>query len=86
MKKQRFYPRQVLRALEGSHDDLTDAQWAAVTYLTRRARKLGLTVLVGPETIGGKPQEAVGRISVRIFANDGSRSGFKSISELKDED
>lgn len=85
MKKQRFYPRQVLRAVEGLHEELTEAQWAVVTYLTRRARKLGLTVLVGPESISSKAQEPGGRIGVKIFANDGGRSGFKSLSEMKDE-
>lgn len=86
MKQKRFYPRQVLRSVEGSHDDLTEAQWAVVRYLTVNARKLGLTVLVGPESIAHKGHATAGRISVRIFANDAGSSGFKSISELKNED
>lgn len=46
MKAQKFYPRQVLRKLQGDHHDLTRGQLAAIRYATLNGRRLGLRVWV----------------------------------------
>jgi len=47
MKVQKFYPRQVLRSLEGDHKDLDAGQRAAIKYASLKGRKLGLSICVG---------------------------------------
>lgn len=46
MKAQKFYPRQVLRKLQGDHHDLTRGQLAAIRYATLNGRRLGMNVWV----------------------------------------
>lgn len=47
MKIRTFYPRQVLRKLQGDHKQLDAGQLAAIKYATRKGRKLGLSLMVG---------------------------------------
>lgn len=46
MKVQKFYPRQVLRKLQGEHKALDAGQLAAVNYGVRESRKIGLSLKV----------------------------------------
>jgi len=47
MKQRRFYPRQVLRALEGRElPGLGAGERCALTYFLRRARKLGQSIFL----------------------------------------
>jgi hypothetical protein len=48
MKVRKFYPRQVLRRLQGEHEELTLGQFAALRYLMLRSRKLGYSISAGP--------------------------------------
>lgn len=50
MKVRAFYPRQVLRKLQGVHSQLGAAQKAALLFVMRRGRKLGYAVMAGPVT------------------------------------
>lgn len=50
MKVRKFYPRQVLRSLQGDHEQLSAAQMAALKFLFRRGRKLGYAVAFGPNS------------------------------------
>lgn len=47
MKVRKFYPRQVLRKLQGDHIRLDDGQFAAVKYAALKGRKLGMSLFVG---------------------------------------
>lgn len=47
MKVRSFYPRQVLRRLQGEHKQLDAGQVAAIRYMARKGRKLGLSIAVG---------------------------------------
>ena len=47
MKVRNFYPRQVLRRLQGEHKALSAGQEKALKFLLRRSRKLGYAVSVG---------------------------------------
>jgi len=46
MKIRKFYPRQVLRKLQGEHKALEAAQLAAITYCARKGRKLGISLMI----------------------------------------
>ncbi len=48
MKVRNFYPRQVLRKLQGDHAQLNTAQLAALKFVMLRGRKLGYSVMAGP--------------------------------------
>lgn len=50
MKTRTFYPRQVLRKLQGVHTSLDAGQEAALKFVLRRGRKLGYSVSVFPTT------------------------------------
>ncbi len=45
MKVRRFYPRQVLRRLQGEHEQLDKGKMAAVVYAMRKGRKLGVSIM-----------------------------------------
>lgn len=46
MKEQKFYPRQVLRRMQGDHQDLNRGQLAVIRYATLNGRKLGIRLWV----------------------------------------
>lgn len=48
MKVRNFYPRQVLRKLQGEHEKLNAGQLAALRYVILKGRKLGYSVTSGP--------------------------------------
>lgn len=48
MKVRNFYPRQVLRKLQGEHKNLDNGQMAVLRYVMRKGRKLGYSVTSGP--------------------------------------
>lgn len=48
MKVRKFYPRQLLRRLQGEHSSLGAGQRAALLFVIRRRRKLGYSVQAGP--------------------------------------
>jgi hypothetical protein len=47
MKARNFYPRQVLRKLQGEHKQLDAGQLAALRYVTLKGRKLGISLMSG---------------------------------------
>ncbi len=59
MKKRTFYPRQVLRKLQGIHASLDDGQKAALRFVMRRGRKLGYSVFVGTTATAADKSGAV---------------------------
>ena len=48
MKVRKFYPRQVLRRLQGDHTSLNRTQVAVLRFVMRRGRKLGYAIQAGP--------------------------------------
>lgn len=48
MRVRTFYPRQVIRKLQGEHRALNDAQTAVLRFELLRGRKLGYAIEVGP--------------------------------------
>lgn len=48
MKVRNFYPRQVLRKLQGEHSNLDKGQVAALRFVMLKGRKLGYSVMSGP--------------------------------------
>lgn len=47
MKVRKFYPRQVLRRLQGEYQKLDAAQLAILRYAMRKGRKLGISMFTG---------------------------------------
>ena len=47
MKARNFYPRQVLRKLQGEHKQLNVGQLAAIRYVLLKGRKLGISLMSG---------------------------------------
>ena len=47
MKTRNFYPRQVLRKLQGEHKQLDAGQLAALRYVALKGRKLGISLMFG---------------------------------------
>ncbi|ABD72126.1 hypothetical protein Rfer_4440 (plasmid) [Rhodoferax ferrireducens T118] len=47
MKIRNFYPRQVLRKLQGENKQFDAGQLAAIKYPERKGRKLSLSIVVG---------------------------------------
>lgn len=67
MKQRNFYPRQVLRKLQGEHKQLDAGQLAALRYLLLKGRKLGISVMSGTtataaELVGAVSKEAAAAI------------------------
>lgn len=91
MKARRFYPRQALRALQGTHIRLDAGQQAALKYVMRRGRSLGLSMacgVVGVRDISGHPGTlcpdgpALGSVfAVRIFGVGKRPDGFRRMSK-----
>lgn len=54
MKIRKFYPRQVIRKLQGEHMALNAAQTAVLRYAMLRSRKLGYAIMAGPKLSPGK--------------------------------
>lgn len=70
MKKRNFYPRQVLRKLQGEHSTLDAGQNAALRYLLRRGRRLGYSVQVGPAVNSGDfPLSGLAKASSVLLSN-----------------
>ena len=77
MKKRKFYPLQVIRALQGDHTQLDVGQQAAWEFVVRRGRKHGLAVVSGPVPAH---QDSSSRIRVRIFGDGQRADGFPKMS------
>ena len=60
MKVRKFYPRQVIRKLQGEHDALSAAQTAVLRFAMHRSRKLGYSIMVGPNA---SPTDLAGAIN-----------------------
>lgn len=74
MKARNFYPRQVLRKLQGEHKQLDAGQLAALHYVLLKGRKLGISVMSGPTAT---PADLAGAMSkeaaAAILANANTR-------------
>lgn len=78
MKAQKFYPRQVLRKLQGDHHDLTRGQLAAIRYATLNGRKLGLRVWVHAAIDAAPLREAgASKLADAVVANATTRIEVK---------
>ncbi len=64
MKTRKFYPRQVLRRLQGGHAALSAGQRAALAFACRRGRKLGYAVSVATQAAFDSPA-----VAAAILAN-----------------
>lgn len=70
MKVRNFYPRQVLRKLQGEHKKLDEGQVAALRYVMLKGRKLGYSVMSGPTASAEDLLAATSKEAAQaIFAN-----------------
>lgn len=74
MKTRNFYPRQVLRKLQGEHKQLDAGQLAALRYVALKGRKLGISLMSGTTAT---PADLAGAMSkdaaAAILANANTR-------------
>ncbi len=74
MKVQKFYPRQVLRKLQGEHATLDAGQAAALRFVALRGRKLGYSVSVGSTASPDDLLAATSKEAARaVLANSNTR-------------
>ncbi len=79
MKIRNFYPRQVLRTLQGDHKQLDAGQVAAIQYAARKGRKLGLSLMIGSTANSADVLASVSRESAQaIIANANTRIFLKA--------
>lgn len=90
MKIRSFYPRQVLRRLQGDHADLSASETAALRFLMLRSRKMGLAVVVGPVPDATGQERALGQkvgtdlaglMRVKIFRVGSDLAGFPAMTK-----
>lgn len=74
MKIRNFYPRQVLRKLQGDHKQLDAGQLAAVKFAVRKGRKFGISLMVGSTATSADVLAATNQASAKaIIANANTR-------------
>ena len=74
MKVQKFYPRQVLRKLQGDHQALDAGQLAAIKYAIRKGRKLCLSLSVASTASAGEVLAAASpELAQAVIANSTTR-------------
>lgn len=79
MKARSFYPRQVLRKLQGKHTQLDAGQLAALRYVASKGRKLGISLISGTTATPADLAVAMSKeATAAILANANTRIILRS--------